>query len=130
MRPRQGERLGEDAEMVSAVLVSAGPGECPFQRRHTVTKNLAGPNWFVMLSFDFSFFGCPWYERSRFTTFCEKEKKKKKNANTAEANENYICNVYLFIYFLCFKYTHYILFTFGVSYVFSTICVPSNWPRP
>lgn len=52
VRPRQEDRTGEDAEMMAAVLVSAGPGECPFQRRHTVTKNMAGPNWFVRLLFD------------------------------------------------------------------------------
>lgn len=62
MKPRRGERQGEDAETTAGVLVSAGPGECPFQRRHKATTNLAGPNWFVVFSFDgtFSHF---WYER-------------------------------------------------------------------
>lgn len=52
VKPRRGERVGEDTEMTSAVLVSAGPGECPFQRRHAVTKNLAGPNCLRVISYN------------------------------------------------------------------------------
>lgn len=49
VRPRRSERSGEDTEAMASVLVSAGPGQCPFHRRHEVTKNLAGKNWLVIL---------------------------------------------------------------------------------
>lgn len=51
-RPRQGERQGEDAEAVASVLVSAGPGQCPFQRRHEITKNPAGQNSLRVISYN------------------------------------------------------------------------------
>ncbi|XP_045599255.2 2',5'-phosphodiesterase 12 [Procambarus clarkii] len=50
--PYMGERRGEDAEVVSSVLVSAGPGECPFERRHEFTKNMAGNNSLRVISYN------------------------------------------------------------------------------
>ena len=55
MSPRRGERCGEDTEAVASVLVSAGPGLCPFERRHQVTKNHAGQNWLVVPRLTFLF---------------------------------------------------------------------------
>ncbi|XP_042861994.1 2',5'-phosphodiesterase 12-like [Penaeus japonicus] len=42
--PTANGRKGEEMEVISPVLVSAGPGECPFERRHTLTKEHAGAN--------------------------------------------------------------------------------------
>lgn len=50
--PCLGERRGEDAEVMSAVLVSAGPGECPFERRHHFTKNMSGENSLRVISYN------------------------------------------------------------------------------
>ncbi|XP_042233315.1 2',5'-phosphodiesterase 12-like isoform X2 [Homarus americanus] len=50
--PRMGERRGEDTEVVSTVLVSAGPGECPFERRHQFTKDMAAENSFRVISYN------------------------------------------------------------------------------
>ena len=46
----EGEEVeGEKVEGETSVLVSAGPGTCPFERRHQVTKEPAGHNWLVIL---------------------------------------------------------------------------------
>ncbi|XP_042209769.1 uncharacterized protein LOC121857726 isoform X2 [Homarus americanus] len=42
--PCVGERRGEDIEVVSPVVVSAGPEECPFQKRQQFTKEIVGDN--------------------------------------------------------------------------------------
>ncbi|CAL4083692.1 unnamed protein product, partial [Meganyctiphanes norvegica] len=50
--PRFGERCGESAEVVADVLVSAGPGECPFERRHAFTKKMAGNKSLRVISYN------------------------------------------------------------------------------
>ncbi|KAG0718713.1 2',5'-phosphodiesterase 12 [Chionoecetes opilio] len=52
VRPRQGQRQGEDTEARATVLVSAGPGHCPFQRRHEATKHQAGQNCLRVISYN------------------------------------------------------------------------------
>lgn len=52
MSPRRGERCGEDTEAIASVLVSAGPGLCPFERRHKVTKKPTGQNCLRVISYN------------------------------------------------------------------------------
>ncbi|KAK3861133.1 hypothetical protein Pcinc_032865 [Petrolisthes cinctipes] len=51
--PCDGERRGEVAEVMASVLVSAGPGECPFHRRQQLfTSHLAGENCLRVVSYN------------------------------------------------------------------------------
>ncbi|KAK8737192.1 hypothetical protein OTU49_004376 [Cherax quadricarinatus] len=50
--PFLGERKGENVEVMSTVLVSACPGECPFERRHHFTRTLAGENSLRVISYN------------------------------------------------------------------------------
>ncbi|KAG7153372.1 2',5'-phosphodiesterase 12-like, partial [Homarus americanus] len=50
--PCVGERRGEDIEVVSPVVVSAGPEECPFQKRQQFTKEIVGDNSLRVISYN------------------------------------------------------------------------------
>lgn len=38
--PSNGTRTGPESECISNVLVSPGPGPCPFEKRHKVTMEV------------------------------------------------------------------------------------------
>ncbi|KAK7016428.1 Endonuclease/Exonuclease/phosphatase [Halocaridina rubra] len=50
--PCLNERSGEPVEILSPALVSAGPGECPFDRRHQYTKEYAGEKCLRVISYN------------------------------------------------------------------------------
>ncbi|XP_045623976.2 LOW QUALITY PROTEIN: 2',5'-phosphodiesterase 12 [Procambarus clarkii] len=50
--PCSGERRGEAVEVLSSVVVSPGPSECPFQKRHHFTKEMAGDNSLRVISYN------------------------------------------------------------------------------
>ncbi|CAL1300296.1 unnamed protein product [Larinioides sclopetarius] len=50
--PKNGEKIGTEEIAVSTGLIQAGPGNCPFERRHEFTKNVTGPGMFRCVSYN------------------------------------------------------------------------------
>lgn len=50
--PYLNDRRGEDVEVISSTLVSAGPGVCPFEHRHEHTAVLAGEKSLRVISYN------------------------------------------------------------------------------
>ena len=50
--PKNGDRHGIPYELVSKATVTAGPGECPFEKRHLFTQHVLGNNEFRVMTYN------------------------------------------------------------------------------